>query len=241
METCANKNPNTSYFLPQNARGPNENISDFLARLPPSVASNDSVGPWIWVKDPHHRAQDAETGDIAAFVAQGTDLLHDYENKASDLEVEHDRSGAKTKTTLTRKLNILRRELVEWISALALEKNVTCGKWMLFPTQDRVDDFWARVAGATVAGELGIEAKVATGNEENAGRTRLLVVYTRDYGDTEDIKRVVEKLGDLGFVNGLRPIYYKTDAYTLLGIGSNNPYGLKASLYSSNDVLAGKV
>lgn len=157
------------------------------------------------------------------------------------MEVEHDHSGAKTKTALTRKLNILRRELVEWISALAHEKNVTCGKWMLFPTPDRVDDFWARVAGATVSGELGIEAKVATGNENNAGRTRLLVVYTRDYGDTEDVKRVVEKLGDLGFVNGLRPIYYKADAYTLLGIGSNNPYGLKASLYSSNDVLAGKV
>ena len=47
---------------------------------------------------------------------------------------------------------------------------------------------------------------------------------------------------DLGLVkDGLKPIYYKAEAYSLLGIGSDNPYGLKASLYSSKDVLAGKV
>lgn len=242
LKSSTKEDQNILRSLPRNSSGPDGDIPDFLPPLPPSGASGDSIAPWIYAKNPHCREHDTETGDIASFVTEGTDLLHDYENKASNLEVEHDRSGAKTKAALMRKLNPLRRELGKEIFALAREKDVVCGKWMLFPTPDRVDDFWARVAGATVAGELGIEAKVATGNNNDPGKARVLVVYTSDYEDTEDVKRVVKKLRDLGLVkDGLKPIYYKAEAYSLLGIGSDNPYGLKASLYSSKDVLAGKV
>jgi hypothetical protein len=38
-----------------------------------------------------------------------------------------------------------------------------------------------------------------------------------------------------------RPIYYKCDAFTYLDITSKNEYGLKASMFSSRDVLSGKV
>ena len=141
---------------------------------------------------------------------------------------------------MTRKLNPLRRALEEDIFKLARENGIVSGKWMLFPTADQVDKYWAKVAEATGHGELGFGAKVAT--DAGNGRARGMMVYTRDYEDIEDVRRVLQKLVELGLVRDeQKPIYYKADAYTYLEILGDNPYGLKASLFSSRDVLAGKV
>lgn len=237
--------PSTPRSLPRNARGPEEPIPDFLSRLPPSKTTGDAVGPWIFVNSPHnHRTnpdKENEQGK-AAFIRKATTLLHEFEDKQSTLEAEHDRSGARTKAGLTRKLNPLRRALEGDIFGLARENGVVSGKWMLFPTADQVDKYWAKVAEATAHGELGFGAKVATDAGGGSGRARGMMVYTRDYEDIEDVRRVLEKLVDLGLVrNEQKPIYYKVDAYTYLEILGDNPYGLKASLFSSKDVLAGKV
>lgn len=148
---------------------------------------------------------------------------------------------------MTRKINALREQLKADLFAVARNAGVTTGKWMLFPTEDRVDEFWAAIAEATVKGELGVEAKVATKDEEGekaGGGTsvRLIAVYTQDFEDKDDIRRVLLKLVDLGLVKeDQRPIYYKCDAYTYLEIKSRNSYGLNASMYSSRDVLTGKI
>ncbi|KAG2413761.1 hypothetical protein HFD88_002950 [Aspergillus terreus] len=215
-----------------------EQIPDFLARLPPSTTQVDEAGPWLYVNNPNHPPHE---GDVATLVAKGTKLLHAYEDKKAELEAAHDRSGAKTRAPLTRKLNPLRQSLEKEIFGLARETGVTSGKWMLFLTPDRVDEYWAAVAEATARGELGIAAKVATDEGKGPDSARLLAVYTRDYADPDDVKRVIGKLVDLDLVKeDERPVYYKCDAYTYLQIMGNNPYGLRASLFSSRDVLSGK-
>ncbi|KAL4897737.1 hypothetical protein BDV59DRAFT_168460 [Aspergillus ambiguus] len=215
-----------------------ESISNFLSRLPPSTTPVHEVGPWLIVHAPNKHPHTQQ--DVASLVSKGTKLLHTYEDKKTDLEAQHDRSGAKTRAPLTRKLNPLRQSLERDIFALARETGVISGKWMMFLTSDRVDEYWAAVAEATAKGELGIAAKVAT--DEGKDSARLLAVYTRDYADRDDVKRVVKKLVDLGLVKeDERPIYYKCDAYTYLQIMGNNPYGLKASLFSSRDALGGKI
>lgn len=179
-------------------------------------------------------------GDVATLTRKGNDLLRAYENEASSLRAAHDKSGAKTTAALTRKLNPLRRTLERNIFALAKETGVTSGKWMFFPTVDYVDSFWKTVVTAVDKGDLGDVAKVAT--DDRSGHARLICVYTEDFSDKEDVKRVLMTLVEKGLVDEeLRPIYYKCDAYTHLDIKSNNAYGLKASLFSSRDVLAGKV
>lgn len=222
--------------LPRNARDRNESVPEFLSRLPPSTTIEDSIGPWIFVSEP---AVGGEEEDTATLVAKGTELLHEFEDKKANMEAEHDRSGARTKAGLTRRLKVLRRTLEEDIFALARETGVITGKWMLFPTASRVDAVWEAVVEATVNGELGIGAKVATDQGEGRGKARAMMVYTRDYEDTEDIRRVLERLAEMGLAK--TAIYYKADAYTHLGILGDNAYGLKASLYSSKDVLSGKV
>lgn len=190
----------------------------------------------MWGPKPHA----TEGGDIPAFTRKGRELLEAYEEKSSTLRAAHEKSGAKTTAGLTRKLNPLRRTLEQNIFELAKETGVTAGKWMLFPSVDQVDSTWKKVVTAMDEGNLGDAAKVAT--DDGSGQARLICVYTRDFSDKEDVKRVLKTLVETGLMDEeSRPIYYKCDAYTYLDIKSKNEYGLKASLFSSRDVLSGKV
>lgn len=219
--------------LPRDKRGPEESIDSFVKRLTPSKTKLDEVGPWIWV---YGKPQVIESGDVPTFTRKGLELLHAYEEKSAELRAAHDKSGSKTMAPLTRKLTPMRRDLEKAIFALARETRVTAGKWMLFPSVAHVDGIWKRVAQAVVSGKLSSTAKVAT--DDGSGNTRLVCVYTPDFGDAEDVKRVIKAMAELGLVNpGERPIYYKCDAYTYLDITSKNEYGLKASMFSSRDVL----
>lgn len=117
---------------------------------------------------------------------------------------------------------------------------LTTSQWMLFPGPDTLVHTWRTVCDGTVRNRLGINSKVAVGDNQR-GPERLICIYTKDFSDIEDVRRVLEEIIDLGLIqrNSPRGIYYKCDAWTYLGIESNNPYGLRASHYSSKDVLGG--
>ncbi|KAF2213399.1 hypothetical protein CERZMDRAFT_96242 [Cercospora zeae-maydis SCOH1-5] len=69
----------------------------------------------------------------------------------------------------------------------------------------------------------------------------VICVYTCDLSDRDDVYRVLKALVDTGVCAASgRPIYYKCDAYTYLGINAKNKYKLRASLYSSKDILRDK-
>ncbi|CRG88200.1 hypothetical protein PISL3812_05227 [Talaromyces islandicus] len=217
-----------------------EPIQEFTSRLQPSNAKTADLGPWIRVRNPFTPEKTGE--DIAQFVSQGTTLLHDFEDDKSNLEVEHARSNAKSTAPLTRKLNMMRKELEKKLLSIARKYGVTVGKWMLFEPPGQIDDYWTTIAAATSRGELGIQAKVATSSSSSSNNDRVICVYTHDCEDKDDVRHVLESLVGLGLVReGQRPIYYKCDAWTYLDIKANNPWGLKASMYSSKDVLQGKL
>lgn len=149
---------------------------------------------------------------------------------------------------------------------------------MLFIPPTNVDAVWSTVVHATLKNELGIAAKVAPRPERGSTKERLICVYTYDFGDKDDVARVLVRLRELDLVKngpGAKWIYYKTgkvhispslggtlarsficrgrggqtirtvltnlafqDAYTYLGISSGNPWGIRASIYSSKDVYA---
>jgi len=105
---------------------------------------------------------------------------------------------------------------------------------MLFPSLDHASETWLRVVEAVIANKLGTAAKIATD-----GDTRLICIYTKDFSDLDDVRRVLEAMVDLGFTSkdAARGIYYKCDAFTHLDIMANNDYGLAASLYASKELL----
>ncbi|KAL2835061.1 hypothetical protein BDW59DRAFT_137042 [Aspergillus cavernicola] len=224
-------------ILPRNQPGENESSADFLARLPPSTTKAETVGAWIYVYTPYIRGL---KDDVPEFKRKGREALSAFEIEEASLRYENDRKGGST-VAMSRKVVPLKLQLEEHIFTLARETNCVTGKWMLFISADRVDCYWSAVADATRCGELGIAAKVATDDKED-NRHRLIAVYTRDHADLEDIKRVLRRLMELNLVRkSEQPIYYKHDALTYLEIMSKNRYGLKATAFSSADVLAGKI
>ncbi|KAI9775391.1 MAG: hypothetical protein M1839_001246 [Geoglossum umbratile] len=112
----------------------------------------------------------------------------------------------------TQAVAIERGVLEGFILTIAKETNCTSGKWMLFPTKDSVDDMWAKVATATAEGQLGTAAKVSTadGKDNDTLGTFLICIYTSDFTDKADVKRVLTKMVSLGLAgkNG-RPVSYK--------------------------------
>ncbi|ODM16192.1 hypothetical protein SI65_08191 [Aspergillus cristatus] len=226
--------------LPLNGRGQDEPVPKFLARLPPSTTKDNFVSPWIYVCRPGWQDNINEES-LATFIMKGTGLLEGFEDTKATLEAHYDRSGGKKETGLAGKLGPIRRALQKDIFASAREMNVLTGKWMLFVSVGRVDAVWKAVVEATVSGELGHAAKVSANPGECNREDQAIMIYTRDYEDTDDIRRVLEKLIELGLVkDDKRPIYYKADAYTYLRIFADNLYGLRASLFSSKDFLSGK-
>ncbi len=91
------------------------------------------------------------------------------------------------------------------------------GKWLLFAPVAQVDEVWAKIKQATEAGLLGSLAKVATAMPSplatNPAR-RLICVYTYDWTDVADVRRVRSQLRDFGFV---AKIQYKADDDTRAG------------------------
>ena len=212
--------------------GFSESPEQFLRRLPPSTTTVDQVGDWIWVSNPHFDQSSLPSPDIETFMMKGDTLLRDFDTYKEDIKTSTSKVHGAQAMIKKR-----REELPSALKNLATEHNVTHGKWMLFPSADNVDSTWLRVVQGVVEGKLGTAAKIAPGRPDY-NRNRLIAIYTKDFSDLEDVKRVLVELKDRNLVGGDRaPIYYKADAWTYLGIESKNKYGLQASLYSSKDML----
>ena len=92
-----------------------------------------------------------------------------------------------------------------------------CGKWLIFVPLSQIDEVWAKVKLATEEGRLGSSAKVATARPNpNATNpdTKVICVYTYDWTDEEDVKRIRQELRQLRIT---WKIPYKADKDTYAG------------------------
>ncbi|KAL6721242.1 hypothetical protein ACLMJK_000344 [Lecanora helva] len=223
-----------------NGRQLSEPVPDFLARLPPLTTHVSDLGPWLYIGNPYTSYRHTNE-NRKGFIARGQELLATYDSIKSEIETSN---AGKAQGTVTRKITPHRKKLEADLLHAAKEKGCITGKWMLFPTPKDVNSAWRLVATATANDELGHAAKVATNTDESPEKARLICVYTDNVEDKADVKRVLLKLVDLGLCSrdvgakGERAIYYKMDAYTYLDIMGGNEWGLRASMYSSRDILA---
>ncbi|KAF4976624.1 hypothetical protein FZEAL_6738 [Fusarium zealandicum] len=229
-----------------------ETVDDFLARLPPKTTDITEDTPWIFICNPYiprvnksmAQNQLSKGNEDEAPEEEGsrTALVMDGGYERLDLVAKFNESvkkSGKTLSTQQRDINKEKKKAAEDILHLAHAAKVRAGKWMLFCAPAEVNDVWDIVAKATANNELGIAAKVAPRPvDEDSRKDRLICVYTTDFADVADVGRVLQKLRELRLVEARgRPIYYKPDAYTYIGISSGNAWGLKASIYSSSDVF----
>ena len=95
------------------------------------------------------------------------------------------------------------------------------GKWLVFVPLSQVDDVWEKIRCATEEGRLGGSAKISTAKPNPNARdpkTKVICVYTYDWTDEKDVKRVREELRRLGV---LSKIPYKADQETYSGQYAN--------------------
>lgn len=91
------------------------------------------------------------------------------------------------------------------------------GKWLLFISKSRLDAAWFMIERETKIGQLGVAAKASTSKPNSLASSPsagLICIYTYDSGDLDDVRRVRQRLRELGFK---RKIPYKTDAETSAG------------------------
>ena len=239
------------------ARQLEESVPEFVRRLPPATTPADVVDNWIWIANPYSPRRETDS-DIKGFSEAGNDILASLD---VSLETIQQTMSSKIQAVRTRAENKARKEAQEALLAAATKHGVSTGKWMLFPAPTEVDRHWQVIAEATAEGKLGDLAKVAADEGKGERAARLICVYTRDFRDEDDVKRVLQELLARNIVkrpvsaaDASRAIYYKpgkfsrkclamtgiltvTDAYTDLGIVNGNQYGIRASLYSSRDFL----
>jgi hypothetical protein len=236
--------PSSSRSLRSDSWQPHETILEFLRRLPVADPNTARVGPWLWVRCSSQLQDRANDKDLNSFLETATPLLEGLLKQRVIIEQQN---PGKAVGTITRKLGPYRDQLeVDQLEVdlfnTATKHGVTSSKWMLFPKLDDLPRVWRLVAEATAEGKLGPTSKVGTWTPEDAIKgCTLICVYTRDFSDLVDVKRVLSALVELGISKRESTIYYKCDAYTHLDIKSGNDYKLRASLYSSEEVLEDKV
>lgn len=102
------------------------------------------------------------------------------------------------------------------------------GKWMIFSPLEEHDQAWEVIRVSTEVDELGFSAKAATAFENPRrlnDKEKVICVYTYDYSDLSDVRRVFNQLRGLGFAQQLP---YKSNADTRAG-----NYGNGVSLFLS--------
>ena len=115
---------------------------------------------------------------------------------------------------------------VYWIYALRKEGDYPeptprSGKWLIFVPAMKVDEVWAKIKRATEEGKLGGSSKVATAKpislpsqKAKHPEIRVICVYTYDWADEVDVRRIREELRRLGIT---WKIPYKADEDTIKG------------------------
>ncbi|KAK4156419.1 hypothetical protein C8A00DRAFT_30703 [Chaetomidium leptoderma] len=222
------------------ARQLSESIEHFLARLPPATTDWRPGLDWIWIANPHTPPPGPGSRALVAQFRKGGEerlaLFTECQNMATATAASGASGGGRSLARLRKDVADGRREAVADLRDLAGVCNVVTGKWMLFPEPGNVNEVWAKVCQATANDELGTGAKVETRVE--SAKERLICVYTRDFRDKDDVARVLNRMRELELVRpGGKQIYYKSDAWTELGIYGGNNWGIGASTYSSNEIF----
>lgn len=111
------------------------------------------------------------------------------------------------------------------------EATTNSGKWLIFAPISQIDDLWTKIKLATEDGRLGDSAKVATAKPNPIAtnpRMKVICVYTYDWRDEADVRRIRQELRALGITSR---IPYKADSDTDAGRYSNRGHGRISKYY----------
>lgn len=194
-EKCGSENENSKY-------SESENLCQkcFIENYLPSKTDNLN---WIYVRNQDNTLLEDDTesdDDFMEFISN----IHRINRKKNEIHIRKENGN----------LEILPLNM-ENVDQLAKEMKITCGKWMIFESQQNIDEAWLKIAVAIIKSEIRASAKVSTAKSKQ--KDFVICIYTDNYFNESEIMNVRNQLKELGFA---RVLYYKPDIYTFLGIYS---------------------
>lgn len=122
-----------------------------------------------------------------------------------------------------------------WVFAESIERtnrqfSDNSGKWIIYVWLHNLDAVWNNIKSATEKGILGPLSKASTALPSPLApkpNLKVIIVYTHDFTDKDDVMRVRQALREIGITN---KIAYKTDDATRMRQYSNLKKG-RVSLY----------
>lgn len=165
-------------------------------------------------KKPVKHYLEVDKGTDAGFLKQVVETLQS-ENPGDEIIVIYQEKINKEDLSTTPPSKVKSRY---WIQAFRKKGKYPkptkkSGKWLIFREKTEIDQVWDKVRLATEKGLLGHGSKVSTGKDNPNGKYNkgVICVYTYDWTDEKDIKRVREELRKIGIVER---IPYKSDQDT---------------------------
>lgn len=221
--------------------GTKSDLDTFLQNCKPSRNEIEkSSGGWFWV---HSGTKQTASGtrDEAKLIADGAKLekalLDECERIKKEEPVRANKKlGKQSQKEWREKAYII---FNEGVGALARSTNVLSGKWLLYPTVENIDAYWAKIVYAVGAKDGALAkhsscntAKVAASPDDGGGQTYVICIYCDDSWDKKAVGEVLEILvKELKLV----PSAYKCDANTYLHIDSKHESKIPSSLWKTSD------
>lgn len=175
-----------------NSSRPHLTLDSFLETHPPT---NDVPGcHWIQVDNPNRSSSstsdgmdDIENADSAAGMADVVAANNTNSNLGAN-KIQHQIMCEFASYGEKRITKSMKRECMNLLCEAA---TLTSGKWMLFPSPDKVDFLWNSIARKVVNGELNCAAKVSN---DSSARAYLICVYVDDFRDAKEVRKVLRVL-----------------------------------------------
>ncbi|KAG9095645.1 hypothetical protein FS749_010033 [Ceratobasidium sp. UAMH 11750] len=208
---------------------------------------DDGTKPWIWVRRVEHEPldetdPDGET-DEDSKLEQAKKLLDQYTEKIVAVQKDdsipirsNKKKGLRSKKEVREEIMV---EAAKEFKRISEENKLTCGKWLFFATPDHIDALFARLAHDLMTGALSKTsaycAKVATTPSTVEPNHRYLIcLYLPNLYDKD---AVTEVLRTVCRSTGVRPNSAKTDLYTMIGLDSKHPSGMKSTIWNPTDLV----
>ncbi|KAG8739915.1 hypothetical protein FRC12_016163 [Ceratobasidium sp. 428] len=169
---------------------------------------------------------------------QARKLLEEYTEKIVAVQKDDSIPVRSNKKKGLRSKKEIREEIMAEAAGefkrISQESKLTCGKWLFFAPADHIDALFSRLAHDLVTGALSKTsafcAKVATTPSTPEPNHRYLIcLYLPDMYDKD---AATEVLRTVSSSVGVRPNSAKTDLYTLIGLDSKHPSGMKSTVYN---------
>ncbi|CAE6487710.1 unnamed protein product [Rhizoctonia solani] len=230
-------------------------VDKFLQKGPqykPTMVVDDGTKPWIWVRRLEHEpldsvdteSADSKGSDIDGSVIKSAHkLLEDYTEKIASIQKDESIPVRANKKKGLRSKKEVREEVAteaaEKFKQLSQESKLTCGKLLFFIQADQIDGAFSRMAHDLVTGALSKTPafclKVATTPADVLPNHRYLIcLYLPDLYDKAAVTEVLRTVCQS---TGIRPNSAKADLYTLIGLDSKHPSGIKSTIWNPTDLV----